>query len=224
MAYMPNGFNAQEVAPTVKIDPIPKGEYTMQIIESDINPTKAGGAQHVFKFQVLDGQYAGRTVMLRLNTDCPSSEVAQNIAYSQLSGICHATGIINCTDTEQLHGIPMLCHVTVKPAKDGYDPSNDIKTFESANGQAPAQQPPMQQPVQQTYQQPNTQPMQQQPMQQPQQNFQQPAQGQPQQQPTQQPAQQQQPWQNQQPAQQPVQGQPGPAATGGQPPWMDAQK
>jgi hypothetical protein len=65
------------------------------------------------------------------------------IAQRTLSAICHATGKMQVTDSEQLHLIPMLADVTVQPPKNGYGESNRIRyrPLEQAPASAPAAAP-----------------------------------------------------------------------------------
>ncbi|MCK6466552.1 MAG: DUF669 domain-containing protein, partial [Phycisphaerae bacterium] len=65
-----NNFNAQDVDPNFSFPPIPAGKYLVAITESQMRPTKAGGAQYLqITFQVLEGEYKGRTLWSRLNLD-----------------------------------------------------------------------------------------------------------------------------------------------------------
>lgn len=216
-------FDARQVDPQQSFEPIPAGWYNMMIVESEMKPTSNGqGAYLQLSLKVVDGQYAGRQVFDRLNLQ-NQNPVAAEIAYKRLSAYCHATGVIQVQDSQQLHGIPLKARVSVRTDSTGqYDPSNEIKAVKHINEetgttaapaqqgfQAPAQQAPAQQFPQQGFQQPQ---------QAPQQQWQQP--------PAQQaPAPQQQ---FQQPAQQPQFQQPAPQqapAQGGQtPPWMQGQQ
>ena len=224
-------FDASQVAPnTGNPDPVPADWYSAMIDQSEMKPTKDGtGTFLELRFNIVEGQYANRKIYARLNLR-NANPVAQEIAYGELSAICHATSVMQLQDSQQLHGQPMKIKVAVRPAKDGYEANNDIKSYENANattgggsapaaggmpagfGTQPAQQPaqqPTQQPAQQTQQQPAQQP------------WQQPAQTQPAQ-PQHDTAQQAQPWQ--QPAQQPAQPQQQPAQAGnGMPPWAAGQ-
>lgn len=227
-------FDASQVAPnTGNPDPIPAGWYNAQIDESEMKPTKDGTGTYLqLRFSVVEGQYANRKVYARLNLR-NSNPVAQEIAYGELSAICHATGVMQLQDSQQLHGIPMKIKVKLRAASGDYDASNEIGSYKHINeqvgdagaapaggvpagfgNQAPQQQQPAQQPAQN--QQPWAQqqaPQQQAPQQMPAeqqapqgQQWQQPAAQQPwQQQPAQQQAPQQQPAQQ---AQQPAQQQP----------------
>lgn len=216
-------FDARQVDPQQSFEPIPAGWYNMMIVESEMKPTSNGqGAYLQLSLKVVDGQYAGRQVFDRLNLQ-NQNPVAAEIAYKRLSAYCHATGVIQVQDSQQLHGIPLKARVSVRTDSTGqYDPSNEIKAVKHINEEtgttaAPAQQgfqaPPQQAPAQQF----------------PQQGFQQPQQA-PQQQWQQPPAQQAPaPQQFQQPVQQPQFQQPAPQqapAQGGAqtPPWMQGQQ
>ena len=209
-------FNAQTVEPQAAFDPLPAGWYPMQIVESELKPTSNGEGQYLqLKLQVINGDHANRVVYERLNI-VNKNPTAQEIAYRNLSAICHATGVIQVEDSQQLHGIPMEVKLSVRPAQNGYDASNDVKGYRAIGGGMmqvggqPAGAPqggfPQQDPAQQAphggqwtpgglpqgnQPQQAPQPAWQQPAQQPapQQNWQQPA---PQQAPVQQPPVQQQ--------------------------------
>jgi hypothetical protein len=207
-------FDARQVDPQQSFEPIPAGWYNMMIVDSEMKPTSNGqGAYLQLTLKVVDGQYAGRQVFDRLNLQ-NQNPVATEFAYRRLSAYCHATGVIQVQDSQQLHGIPLKARVSVRTDSTGqYDPSNEIKAVRHINDEtgttaAPAQQAPAQQFPQQ-------------PQQAPQQQWQQP--------PAQQaPAQFQQPAQQQQPApqpqfQQPAPQQAAPAQGGAQtPPWVQA--
>jgi len=211
-------FDATQVDPGQSFEPIPAGWYNMMIVESEMKPTRDGnGAYLQLTLKVVDGQHAGHQVFDRLNLQ-NQNPVAAEIAYKRLSAYCHATGVIQVQDSQQLHGIPFKARVSVRTDSTGqYEPSNEVKAVKHINGDtgttaAPAQQgfqaPPQQAPAQQF----------------PQQGFQQPQQA-PQQQ-WQQPSAQQAPapQQFQQPAQQPAPQQ-APAQGGAPtPPWMQGRQ
>ena len=214
-------FDARQVDPQQSFEPIPAGWYNMMIVESEMKPTSNGqGAYLQLSLKVVDGQYAGRQVLDRLNLQ-NQNPVAAEIAYKRLSAYCHATGVIQVQDSQQLHGIPLKARVSVRTDSTGqYDPSNEIKAVKHINEEtgttaAPAQGG-FQAPAQQGFAQQQQAPAPQQFQQAPQQQWQQP------------PA-QQAPAQFQQPAQQPQFQQPAPQqaapAQGGQtPPWMQGQQ
>ena len=210
-------FNAAQVEPNAAFDPIPAGWYTAQVTDSEMKPTKAGDGSYLsITLQILGGDFNNRKVFDRFNIN-NKNPVAVDIAYKQLSALCHAVGILQVQDSQQLHGKPVQIKVSLKPASQDpqtgaqYDAGNEVKGYKAVEGGMPiAGQPAGGAPAWATQQQPAAaaapkplppampafQPQQPAFQQQPQQPvYQQPAQVQ------QQPA--QQPWQ-QQPAAQPM--------------------
>lgn len=120
-------FDSTNVDPNQKQEPIAAGWYNVMITESEMKPTAdKTGAYLNLGNKILDGQFAGRMVFDNLNIQ-NANVVAQEIAYRRLSGYCHATGVIQVADSQQLHGIPFKIRVSIKPAKDDYEARNDVK-------------------------------------------------------------------------------------------------
>src|SRR5574340_423845 len=95
-------FDASTVNPNQAFDPIPPGWYNVQISESEMKPTNDGsGAYLALTMTVLDGPHAGRKLFDRLNLQNKNS-VTVEIAYKNLSAICHAVGVIRVQDSAQL--------------------------------------------------------------------------------------------------------------------------
>lgn len=120
------GFNANE-HDDPGFDPLPEGHYLLIVEASEMKPTKAGTGTGInMKFQVVDGDHKGRGFFKWINYKNPN-DTAQKIGRAELAMICRACNKPQPKDTMELHNIPFAAHVTVKPAKDGYDASNDIK-------------------------------------------------------------------------------------------------
>lgn len=241
-------FDARSVQPSTGIqDALPAGWYVATITESEMKPTKDGAGSYLsLTFQIAEPMFAAnRKVFGRLNLR-NANPTAQEIAYKDLSAICHAVGIMQVQDSSQLHNIPLKIKLKVRAASGDYEASNDISTYKPVSEQVQLASPAapvagqqakpgtFQPPAQQQFQQPQQQwqqPQQQQqaPQQAQQQQWQQPQgqqpwaqqqQAQPQQQQFQQPAQQQM----QQPAQQQFQQQQAPQGQQGQQPdWAQQQ-
>lgn len=149
-------FDANTVAPSAPLEPIPAGWYNVSVVGSEMKPTKTQGNAYLeLELQVIDGQYAGRKVFDRLNLH-NTNAVAAEIAYRTLSAICHATGVIQVADSQQLHGIPLQAQVSLREGRtEGektYGPSNEVKGYKAIeNAGVPAQQaaPAWSQPAQQ---------------------------------------------------------------------------
>jgi len=99
---------------------LPVGEYTMQIIQSEMRPTKAGDGEYLWlEFEILAPKYAGRKFWERLNL-FNKNEVTVKVAKKQLSAICSALNFATLpTDSEQLHFKPLKVAITHKENKQG---------------------------------------------------------------------------------------------------------
>jgi hypothetical protein len=130
-------FNANDVPPQTPFEPVPNGKYRAHIVDSEVKPTKDGRGKYLqLEWEILDGEFKGRKLWDRLNI-VNSSETAQKIGQSQLSAVCHATGMLKLGNSSQLHHIPVLIKVVVKQSP-GYDPQNEVKGYEAIGGAAPA--------------------------------------------------------------------------------------
>ena len=124
-------FNANNVEPSSSFEPLPSGDYPVIIQSSEMKQTKAGtGSFLELTLEVIDGQSKGRLIWDKLNLDNPN-QVAVDIAQKQLSSICRAVGVMQVDDSSQLHNLPMVAKVKYMPEKDGYDASNNIKSYKA---------------------------------------------------------------------------------------------
>lgn len=134
MVQLSQQFNASNYDPVGDFQPIPEGQYRVMIVSSEIKTTKDGmGSYTEFQMKVQGGDYDGRVLFERLNM-WNQNEQAVEIANRTLATICLVTGISTVTDTQQLHGIPFMVYVRVRPGNDQYGPSNDIKGYFDVNG------------------------------------------------------------------------------------------
>ncbi|QBQ71146.1 multimodular transpeptidase-transglycosylase [Shewanella phage S0112] len=133
-------FNASSVPPQTPFELLPTDWYTVSIDESEIKPTAAETGHYLqLRLNVMEGEYVNRKVFCRLNIDNPN-QTAQDIAFAQLSAICHATGVINCEESEQLHGKPFMARVVLRPPKGDFDATNEVKGFKACEDGAGASQ------------------------------------------------------------------------------------
>ena len=60
-----NGFNAAAIEPAATYEPLPAGNYSAVIVESEEKPTKAmTGSYLQLGLEIVEGQYAGRKLMI----------------------------------------------------------------------------------------------------------------------------------------------------------------
>lgn len=139
MANLGTTFDASTVAPQTPFEILPPGKYKVQVIDSDMRPTKDGGGQYLWlEMEILDGEYAGRKLWDRLNLVNQNAQAVE-IAQRQLSALCHATGQLRVSDSDQLHFKPVVATVRVRQAQGSYDASNEVRGYEAAGGASPAQ-------------------------------------------------------------------------------------
>lgn len=129
-------FNAETVAPNQAFENLAPAWYTAMITESEMKPTRGGDGSYLeITLEVIaPQQFAGRKLWDRLNLNNPS-EKAVEIAYQTLSAICHATGVIQVQDSQQLHNIPMDVKVGLSKVTDEYpEPRNEVKGYRPVQG------------------------------------------------------------------------------------------
>ena len=119
-------FNAKNVDPSTEFKPLPAGDYQVIVTTSKIGPTKAGtGTIITFKLKVMDGPEIDKVLFDRINYKNANPQ-AQEIGQQNLSALCHAVGVLEPEDTEQLHNIPFMVAVAVKISAN-YGAQNEIK-------------------------------------------------------------------------------------------------
>lgn len=127
MARLGNTFDASSVDPSRSFEILPPGRQLVQIVGSEMRPTRDGQGQYLWlEMDVLEGPFAGRKLFDRLNL-VNNNPGTVEMAQRTLSAICHATGRMQVQDSEELHLIPMQVDVTVQPPKNGYGESNGIR-------------------------------------------------------------------------------------------------
>ena len=126
MARFDTSFDATSVEPTTAQELLPAGKYRAQIVESEMRVTKNGMGQFLWlMLDILEGEHKGRKIFDQLNLVNPNPTTVE-IAQRALSAICHATGKMHVSDSEELHLIPMTIQVKVRPPKNGYGESNAV--------------------------------------------------------------------------------------------------
>jgi hypothetical protein len=129
-----NNFDANQVDPSVALDPLPAGKYIAVITETEMKPTKAGGGKYLqLTFQIIDGEHKGRLVWARLNLE-NKSEMTVKIARGELSAICRAIGVMQPKDSVELHNVPLEINVGLKKRDDNGEFTNVIKGYAKKGG------------------------------------------------------------------------------------------
>lgn len=142
-------FNSAEVEPRTDVGSLlPAGQYTVEITDAEIKPTKAGtGSLLKIEHTVIDpADHAKRKVWKQINVANPNAE-AERIGRSELSQLCRAVGIAVLDDSDQLIGKVVRVRVGIRKGNAAYpDDSNEIKSYESALAAPVPGTPPRTQP------------------------------------------------------------------------------
>jgi len=130
MAELPAVFNAEQHEALDDFSPIPAGTYAAEITKSEMKQTKAGdGSYLALTFKIIEGDFVKRMIWANLNL-VNKSEKAVEISQKTLKSICDAVGMVTVTDSQQLHGRPMLIKVGIRK-DENYGDSNVIKSFKA---------------------------------------------------------------------------------------------
>ncbi len=114
-----NAFKPAEVEEVEGgFDPVPKGQYTVQVTESEVMPNNLGtGTNLTLKLVIQDGKFKNRVIFDNLCV-VHKNATAQAIAQSKLKQICESVGIKALKDSSQLHDKNISVFIVV--AKDDY--------------------------------------------------------------------------------------------------------
>ena len=127
-------FNAEEIEPSSSFDPIPAGWYQAIISNSEMKATRDGYGEYLsLTLQIIEGQHENRLVFARLNLK-NANDKAVDIARKDLAAICRAVGVMSPQASEELHDIPLMIKVKVRPASGDYEASNDIGGYKAVEG------------------------------------------------------------------------------------------
>jgi len=122
------GFNANEVEPMPSYEPLPAGQYTATIVDSEEKISQAGNRFVVLVFEVAEGPHAGRKLWVNLNLYHPNADIVK-LARAELASICLAVGVPSPQDSGQLHHIPLVIDVKCAARKDTGELQNRVKGY-----------------------------------------------------------------------------------------------
>ncbi len=100
-------FDARQVQPDQgELPPFPTGWYVGMVVKTEVKPNSKGtGNLLECVTEVQQGPHKGRRVYDTFNLSNPSPQAVE-IGLRQLSALCHAVGVLQLQDTQQLHNIP----------------------------------------------------------------------------------------------------------------------
>ena len=130
MSFFEN-FNALNVNPNDQFSPLPAGNYEVMITDAEIRHTKDGQGTYMrLALDVQGGQYQGRKIFHNLTRE-NRNNVAKEIGERQLSQICHAIGVLEPKEKEDILFKPLVAVLKIRKGNEGYSDSNEVQRFQT---------------------------------------------------------------------------------------------
>jgi hypothetical protein len=127
-----------EAEPSGGYTPLPAGDYTLEIVESDYAANSKGtGMLLKLKAQVVGGDHDGRPYYINLSLEHSNTQ-AQEIGQRDFAALRRSVGVLNPEDTEELHFKSFPVKIGQKIRKDTGEMENVIKEYVFDKGDAPA--------------------------------------------------------------------------------------
>jgi len=134
-------FDANKFAPIGEFTPLPVGKYTVIISASERKATKVvpkpgevQGEYVQYIYTVIDeGEFKNRKLFDRLNL-VNATPTAVDMANGKQSAICRAVGVMVPNNTEELHNIPFVVKVAIRPESGEYKATNEVNGYERVDG------------------------------------------------------------------------------------------
>lgn len=133
------GFDYNEENTNRTFDPVPPGWYYARIIKSETKETAARtGTMIVLTWELIANEagigtgIANRQIFENLNIENPNEQAVQ-IARQSVDQIRKATGKFNAGSSEELHGIPILIKLKVRPERQYTDHNGVKQTADAQN-------------------------------------------------------------------------------------------
>lgn len=114
-------------------DLLPKGDYLIRLPVLTLAYSKDGGSSRLTGMALVVGgnhpEWVGKRFGISFTMEHPNED-AQRIGHRQLAQCMRAAGFADgCDDTDQLGGRQVWVTLDVREGKNGYEPSNTIKSF-----------------------------------------------------------------------------------------------
>jgi len=127
-------FNAADIEPAAPISALPPGRYPVAISKTEMKDTKAGTGQYLqIELTITSGTAANRKLWARLSL-VNQNQQAVDIAYRELSAICHAVGVLQVNDSDELLGREMMVDVGIEKNGQTGEDTNRVKGYAAIGG------------------------------------------------------------------------------------------
>ena len=118
---------------TQTYDPIPPGEYTVQVTDSSVAMTKSSNKPMLkVTYTVRGGPFNGRKVF-------DNFLIGNEVAMSRMKTLATVGGHLHpdmINDSDELHGMELIIGVKLKKEEGNYPPGNSVSHFKKIEGKA----------------------------------------------------------------------------------------
>jgi hypothetical protein len=128
MASIAFSFNP-DAEPSSGYRPLPEGDYVLEMVESDYLPTIDGlGMILKTKCQVVGGDFDLRPYYINYVLE-HADEARQKIGQRDFAGLRRATGVLELSDSEEIHFKTFSVKIGVKARKETGELENVIREY-----------------------------------------------------------------------------------------------
>jgi hypothetical protein len=113
--------------PAGNYDPVPAGAYLASITSAEARPTKDNSGQYIkVRYDITGPSHVGRVIFQYINHRNNSAK-AEAIGRAQLGELMIALGINYLKRPEEMVGGQVEIQVAIRPARQEYPASNEVK-------------------------------------------------------------------------------------------------
>ncbi|WP_158673326.1 DUF669 domain-containing protein [Bosea sp. FBZP-16] len=128
MASIGGSYNP-DAEPSSGYQPLPAGEYALEIVESDYDVNARGNGMVLkCKAQIVGGAYDCRPFYINYNLEHEDDQT-QEIGQRDFAGLRRATGVLSPSDTSELHFKTFRVKIGRKVRKSTGELENVIKQY-----------------------------------------------------------------------------------------------
>jgi hypothetical protein len=121
-------FDVESLPESTSNDPLPAGEYPVEIERAEVKQTKAGTGSYIsVMYRVIGEDRNNACIFGNLNIRNPNPK-AEEIGRQQLGSLMRAIGVTRLQDTDEMIGRQLVVKINIKKDEEHGD-RNEIKSW-----------------------------------------------------------------------------------------------
>jgi Protein of unknown function (DUF669) len=131
-------FDTDGIEPMQPLGALPAGTYDFVIADTEIKESKSGRGSYLqVVSNVVGGEMDGRKLFDRFNIQHENKQ-AEEIGRRQLSALCHAIGLLQVADSDEMLGREFRAEVKIDRNKETGAEGNKVAAYIAKEGAPPA--------------------------------------------------------------------------------------